>query len=738
MTTNVARPPQLTDWHLAGEAAVYMRQSSMQQVRENLGSGIHQRSLEELLRAMGFPEARIRVIDEDLGQSGTAAKNRSGLQALVADILAGVVRVVAVSEISRLGRNAVELVKFLALCEWKNVLLLENGVPRNLHETSDWTAVQLQAVLAEHENRQKSQRSQSGRLAKARTGLPACRIPCGFERGPNGEALKTADAAVRAVLERIWREALDGRSPGDIVKGLRADGVQLPTTDAKGRIRWIPPQREVIFRILNNPFYAGFLVLWRHRTERHPDGKFQRPTRPEEQEWVRGQIEAYVTPDEYRRVRDLLAARSLRNGAWVGEGIALCSGLVHCGTDGRRLQTKYESVRRAGSPQRRPYRYVCFGAPSERRPGPFCMSVSGTLLDRAIEEIVLAELRCPAPATLRRAIHEENTRRQAAARLRAVEAEKARGEADEAHRRVEESRQHRRNPNVIQCYEDEWETALNRMHEAERRLAIEPRPTLVDDSPAFVGQMTAAFDEFPKLWRSDRLGPRERKDVVRRVVSRIDLLATGDTPRVAVTLHGGKVLERVLFGHAWRRKLIEALDAAGHTPEEIAAELRRREILNHRQKAYCPDTLKHMLRQWKGRSWGAWPNEQTILDALRRLWNAALLPTDIAERLNAEGFRTKRGNPWTVDSVTYVARLLGLPSRQEVHREVLRPHVSALVAAGLGDAAIAEELAARGFTTFSRAPWTAVIVRDVRRDMGIYRRRPRKRNAMVPPDEACP
>lgn len=723
MTATPARPPQLTDWHLAGQAVVYMRQSSMQQVRENTGSTMHQRSQVELLRAMGFPESRIRVIDEDLGQSGTSTKNRTGLQSLTQDILAGAVRVVAVSEISRLGRDEVELVKFLWLCELKRVLLLENGVPRDLHEIGDWTLVQIQAILARQENRRKTQRSMTGRLAKARTGIPVTQLPCGFERGPNGEAMKTADPAVREVLERVWREALLRRTPGDIAKGLRADGLRLPANDARGHIRWAPPNRGGIFRILYNPLYAGFLVLWRHRTERGPDGKHIRPTRPDEQQWLPGKVEAYVSPEEYQRVQDLMAARHFPGRTWVGDGAALCPGLVSCGRDGRQLHVVYESVKRHRPPhQARCYYYVCRGDSADRNPGPLCMTVSGRMLDQAIEEIVLAELRCPSPANLRRAIQEENERRQATGRLLAAKVRRAQAAVAEARARLEESRQRGRNPHVTQLYEDELEQAICLLHKAERQANTSPNPTLIDSSPAFLAQMAAVFQEFPRLWQSGDLGPRDRKEVVRRVVARIDILEKGESTRVQVTLHGGQVLGRALFGEAGRRRLIKSLHAEGRDPEAIAAELGQRGILNKYGQPFTAAVVRRSLRRWVGPMWGVRPREdRAALDALRALWSAGLYQTEIAARLNTQGFRTGSRKPWTPKAIWTAAKRLRLPRRWEVHREMLRAPITELVGAGWDDAAIARELSARGLKTFSRATWSATAARSARLALGIHR-----------------
>jgi DNA invertase Pin-like site-specific DNA recombinase len=574
----------------------------MAQVRDSKGSALFQASQVELLKAMGFPESRIRVIDEDQGESGTSTTRRTGWQKVVEGVTSGVIRAVAVSEVSRLGRDELDLMKFLWLCESKGVLIFENGIPRDLREIGDWTLVQIQAVLAEQENRRKTQRSQAGRTAKALTGIPTFRLPCGFDRAPDESAIKTANPAVREILQRVWREALQDWSVGRIARGLQKEGLKLPAHDPKGRLVWMPVSRSAVFRILRNPLYGGLLVLWRHHMERGPEGKRQCRTPRQDQQWLPGKVEAYVSGEEFERVQALMAARNTFKGVPLGEGAALVAGLVYCGHHGRRFYVLYALVMKEPSDHRRGHTYVCPGSLPDRGPGPLCMTVSGRMLDRAVEEIVLSELRCPSHTTLRCAIKKENDRRQATGRLLLAEVRRAQAEVAEARARLEDSRHRGRNPNVTQLYEDELEKALCLAREAERRRATTPTPTLIDESPAFLSKMAAVFDEFPQLWHSGRLGPQERKAVVRLVVRRIDIPETGEVIRVRVTLHTGAVLERVLFGRLGRRHLIETLAAKGFNHEEIATELRRRGILNHLGRPITAVAVERLLGQWSPRT----------------------------------------------------------------------------------------------------------------------------------------
>jgi Resolvase, N terminal domain len=85
---------------------VYVRQSTMPHVLEHQEST---RLLYGLVRravAWGWPEARVLVIDEALGRSGTSAEGRQGFQRWVAEVgLDHVGRMLGVA-MSRLARSS--------------------------------------------------------------------------------------------------------------------------------------------------------------------------------------------------------------------------------------------------------------------------------------------------------------------------------------------------------------------------------------------------------------------------------------------------------------------------------------------------------------------------------------------------------------------------------------------------------------------------------------------------------
>lgn len=724
MSAHPPRPSQLTPWHMAGIFAIYIRQSTIEQVRKRVGSGMAQRNLGKLVLSWGVPRSRIRFYD-DMGQSGTTTRKRPGYQALVQDITTGEVRVVIVAEISRLGRDDIEVARFLLLCEVKGVLLIENGVVRDPRQEGDWTLLRIQGLLSAQENKRKAARMRSAMQAKVEAGIAFWRLPAAFDRGPDGEVVQAADPAVREVTLRAWRELLENQTPGDVARTLRREKKMYAVRRASGAVEWVVPRRIHIVRLARSPLYAGFVVP-KTQAERDLDGRRHRRAAPKAPEtWKRSEkVKAYVTPDEFWRVQQLLAARRPAEIAPLRDGRALCAQLLYCRRCKVRMHARYESEP-AGSGRRvRRHYYTCQGSWEDMGVTPPCQTVSGRLLDQAVEEILWAELHCPSPAALLEALREENRRRQADGRLLAAELQRAEAAVAQTRALLEESRARNRNPLVIQFYEDEMGRALQQQKDVERTVATTPAPQLLDASPDFAARLASFFSKLPSLWHSGRLGPRERREVVRRVVRRIEVgpLVKGATTQAAVTLYTGVVVERVLYGPAGRRQLVESLAVEGRSPEDIVAECARRGIRDHHGGPLELADVKKFLRYRRGRGLEERRAMRRAADAaLRALWAQALPAGEIAERLNAQGHLTGTYRPWTAGRVYHRARQLGLPPRWEIHRALLRPILAEWVAAGMSDEAIAAELNRRGIPTYSRRPWTAAHVMEFRLDLGIRR-----------------
>jgi DNA invertase Pin-like site-specific DNA recombinase len=100
--------PKIRPDHLRRQAVVYVRQSTLRQVRGNRESTVRQYALTDRAKALGWPTAAVQTIDEDQGRSGAHADHRDGFKRLLAEIGAGQVGLVLALEASRLARSSVD------------------------------------------------------------------------------------------------------------------------------------------------------------------------------------------------------------------------------------------------------------------------------------------------------------------------------------------------------------------------------------------------------------------------------------------------------------------------------------------------------------------------------------------------------------------------------------------------------------------------------------------------------
>jgi len=109
--------------HLARQAILYVRQSSMMQVQRNQESQVLQYAMRD--RLIGFGWKDIEVIDEDLGKSAAGGAERSGFQRLMSMVCMGGVGVVAAREMSRFARNSREWQHLIEMCRVVDTLLID-------------------------------------------------------------------------------------------------------------------------------------------------------------------------------------------------------------------------------------------------------------------------------------------------------------------------------------------------------------------------------------------------------------------------------------------------------------------------------------------------------------------------------------------------------------------------------------------------------------------------------------
>ena len=119
----MSRSEKIRPEHLARPAFVYVRQSTVDQVRHHQESRRRQYDLAAGARALGWQE--VVVIDEDLGKSAATTAGRTGFQRLVADVSLGRAGAVFSLEVSRLARNNRDWHQLLELCGLTDTVIVD-------------------------------------------------------------------------------------------------------------------------------------------------------------------------------------------------------------------------------------------------------------------------------------------------------------------------------------------------------------------------------------------------------------------------------------------------------------------------------------------------------------------------------------------------------------------------------------------------------------------------------------
>ena len=88
----------------------------MGQVRNHRESTERQYALQQTARSLGWSLARIKVLDGDLGKSGTSTTDRTDFKTLVADVSLGKAGAVLAVEASRLARSNADWHRLIEIC----------------------------------------------------------------------------------------------------------------------------------------------------------------------------------------------------------------------------------------------------------------------------------------------------------------------------------------------------------------------------------------------------------------------------------------------------------------------------------------------------------------------------------------------------------------------------------------------------------------------------------------------
>ena len=256
--------------HLEREACLYVRQSSPRQVRDNPESRACQYALQQRAVELGWPASRVRVIDDDLGQSGGDSQRRDGFKDLLARVSLGEVGIVMGLEVSRLARNNADWHRLLQLCALSDTLVLDGDGVYDPHDINDRLVLGLKGTMSEVELHTMRARLLGGARNKARRGELELALPTGLALREDGAVTLDPDASVVSAIGAVFATFRKAGSAHGTAKRLREDGVQLPrrprSGPSKGEVTWVAPTGPRVNAILRNPRYAGAYVYGRTRS----------------------------------------------------------------------------------------------------------------------------------------------------------------------------------------------------------------------------------------------------------------------------------------------------------------------------------------------------------------------------------------------------------------------------------------------------------------------------------------
>ena len=559
-------------------AYLYVRQSSVTQVRVNTESLERQYELTRRAVELGWDPARVVVIDEDLGRSGADSTAREGFKALVAAVGLGQVGLVLGIEVSRLARNNADWYGLLDLCSMTDTLIADADGLYHPGDYNDRLVLGLKGTMSEAELHLLRGRLLAGVRHKAAKGELRVALPVGYDYDPDDRVVLCADEAVREAVATVFRRFGELGSARQVLLSLRQDGLDLPRRRPRARIEWAPATVGFVHGMLTNPCYAGAFAFGRSRAVRllGPDGAPTRRTRslpPEE--WsvlIADHHPGYISWETFQancaRMRANCAVPRGEGGGAVREGSALLQGILRCGCCGRMMRVGYSGTKAsAGSASPgQSSRYECIAA------GPFdasgsgrvCQSVGGRQIERAVVAEVFAALEPAALAATVKALAEAESARSEHLRLFEAAVERTRYEAERARRQFDVCEPENRL--VARSLEAAWEQRLAAVGEAEAALAGErarrPGSLTVEE----LGWLERAGADLRAIFDAPTTTSRERKQLLRAVLVEVSVTVDRAARRAELRLwwEGGASTDVSVdlprLGAPWRKTEAETVE----------------------------------------------------------------------------------------------------------------------------------------------------------------------------------
>jgi len=378
-------PPSIAEYRVG----LYCRLSRDDGDRPESDSIINQGHLLDAY-CKAHPELTVIESYTDDGYTGTNF-DRPDFQRMIADIEAGRINCVIVKDLSRFGRDYIEVGRYLE--RWfptHNVRF----IAVNDHVDSNNGPYDMMLPLKNVFNGQYAQDISNkvcGTLhSKQKLGEFIGAFACyGYEKDPADKHKLRIDPVAAAVVRRIFTLFEGGMGKIAIAKLLNQEGVPCPSQYKKQMGAKYHNGRRLedttywtyatVDRILNNPMYAGDMVQGRSvRPAMHAKAKAV----PKE-DWtvVPNTHEAIIDREQWDRVQALLAKRGRTPD--FEQNVGLFAGFLKCGDCGRAMAKTTRTYNG--------HTYITYGCGSHKRYGA-SICTPHTIRQEALEAVILDDL----------------------------------------------------------------------------------------------------------------------------------------------------------------------------------------------------------------------------------------------------------------------------------------------------------------------------------------------------------
>ena len=321
--------------HELGTAALYCRLSRDDNMDSESNSIQNQRKiLQKAAKDKGYTDTIFFVDD---GITGTTMK-RPGFQKMLTAIEAGYISAVFVKDLSRLGRNYIEVGKlteeFFPLHDIR-LVAVSDGVDSDEGE-DDFTP--FKNIMNEYYAKDISKKRRIVNKMKGNAGVPLSPPPYGYIKNPDDPRFWIVEPEAAEVVRRIYCMALEGYGLAETATRLAADGVVNPTyywrnrgTSRGGSKSTVEPTKwghTTVKKILTLQEYCGDVINFKSYSKSYKMKK--RIENPEENRAIFLNVhEAIIDRQTWEKVQALQKG-TRRKKLTVTQEPSVFSGLLKC------------------------------------------------------------------------------------------------------------------------------------------------------------------------------------------------------------------------------------------------------------------------------------------------------------------------------------------------------------------------------------------------------------------------